>query len=204
MSTKDQASSGSNPAASGSQDASLDPNDSAPKAEDKVSYETYQKLLGEKKKRDLELTEFKKREKDREEQELKQKEDYKKLLALRDEELEKTRSELAQSKSTLENGAKLQAFLDALDGQVEQQYWGLIDLNQVVLNPETGLPEDVSVKKAALEFKTKYGLVIKQAGSNKMPHDAPKGSGSVGLSYEEWLKLPAKDMRARLKDVIKT
>ena len=204
MSTKDQASGGSNPAASGSQDASLDPIDSAPKAEDKVSYETYQKLLGEKKKRDLELTEFKKREKDREEQELKQKEDYKKLLALRDEELQQTRSELAQSKSTLENGAKLQAFLDALDGQVDQQYWGLIDLNQVVLNPETGLPEDVSVKKAALEFKTKYGLVIKQANGMKMPNDAPKGNGSVGLSYEEWLKLPAKDMRARLKDVIKT
>lgn len=203
MSTQDQAPSGSNPAASGSQDAS--PKDeSLLKPEDRVSYDSYQKLLGEKKKRDAELTEYKKKEKEREEQDLKAKEDWKKLVALRDEELQKTKAELDSVKNTLESGTKLQAFLDALDGQVDQQYWGLIDLSQVVLNPETGLPEEVSIKKAALEFKSKYGLVVKQSGGTKMPNDAPKGNGSVGLSYDEWLKLPAKDMRARIKDVIKT
>ena len=175
--------------------------DKEPKKEDTVSYESYHKLLGEKKKRDAELAEYRKKEKDAEELKLKQSEEWKKLLELREQELQKERDEKTALKTTLEAGSKLQAFLKCIDGQVDQQYWGLVDLDNIVLNPETGLPDETSVKNAALDFQNKFALVIKKQNGISMPNQSPKGD-SVNLSYDEWLKLPVKEKREKLKFVI--
>lgn len=174
-----------------------------------VSYETHRKLLGEKKKRDEEnallkkqLEESQAKEKARMESELKEKEDYKKLLELREAEKKELETKYTQLDSSLKDSAKLSAFLDKLGGSVEKQYWGLVNLDEILIDPNTGSIDEASVKQAASKFEQTYPLVIKKAGSSaKLPNDAAKG-GNGKLTYSEWKALKtSKEMKERQGDV---
>lgn len=175
---------------------------------DSVKYETYTKVLSEKKKRDEEVSELKKqlesfqsKDKEREETNLKAKEDYKKLLEIRDKELKESRDKHAGLLGTLEQVAKRGAFLDAVSGTIDEQYYSLIDMKNIVIDPSTGIVDEASVLKAAKDFEAKYPLVIKRSSGNGLPNDAAKG-GSTKLTYEEWKSLPLKEQKSRLKEVL--
>lgn len=206
MSTDTTASSGSNQDASGDQDKNQTTNDSGSK--DSVKYETYQKVLAEKKKRDQDLADAHKRlsaleeeKKQREEASLKEKEDFKKLAELREQELKAEREKRQGLEKNVQEGKKLRAFLDSVQGKVEKQYWALIDLDAIVVNPDTGMPDEESVKKAAKDFEASYPAVIQRKNAGTLPGDAAKG-GSAKLTYEEWLKLPVDQKKARLSEVM--
>lgn len=182
---------------------------------DTVRYESYEKLLREKKQRDSELADLRKQieaenaaKRAAEEERLRKSEDYKKLVTLREQEIENLRKalgekdgELSGLKGSLQNSVKMRAFLDAVGGNVSQQYWGLIELDEVVIDPETGKVDETSVVKAARDFEKKYPLVLEKKNAGGLPNDAARG-GATKLSYEEWLALPAKEQAKRLKDVI--
>lgn len=168
-----------------------------PDKKDTVAYETYRKLLGEKKKRDEELeqaksklSELEKAEKERHEAELKAKEDYKALLALKDKEAKDLKSELGNIKGTLEQGAKLRAFMDKVNGVVDEQYWKLIEVDEIKIDPNTGMPDPLSVEAVAKKFEQEYSMVLKTKEAPKtLPNDAAKGAGSAKISYKEWAAL---------------
>jgi hypothetical protein len=166
-----------------------------------VSYESYSKLLDEKKKRDEELRALRQRDKEREEADLRQKEDWKKLLEQREIELKDERDKRNVLESRVQTSIKLRAFLGAVPGNVEEQYWPLIDTDQIVLHPETGMPDPATVAKVVKEFEQRYPLVIQKNPNGSLPGDAPRGAQGQ-LSYEAWLKLPLKDKKARLKEMI--
>lgn len=175
---------------------------------DVVKYETYKKVLDEKKRRDGELDELKKRlntleaeKAEKEKKEAEAKGDLQKLLELERQEKAKARQELDEIKGTLASGSKLKAVLDSINGKVDEQYWKLLDLDKVVIDPNTGLPDQTSVQAAAKEFETNYALVIKKPTSAKLPNDAPQGGGGK-LTYEAWLKLPLKEKGERMKEVM--
>lgn len=173
-----------------------------------VSYETHRKLLSEKKKRDEELDALKKRlgefeskEKERTEQELKQKEDFKSLLALRDKELQETKSRLTELTTQQVNALKLESFLSAIDGKIDRKYWGHIDLDKIKLNPDSGDVDEMSVTALVDQFKKEYPEIIKVGRAPGLPPNSPQPSGGP-LSYEQWLKLPLAEKKKRMAEVM--
>jgi len=159
------------------------------------------KLLTEKKKLQERLDAFEAKEREREEAEAKAKGEIDKLLKLREEELARYKNENETIKTNLQNGVKLRALLEEVQGSIDDQYWSLIDLKDVVIDPNTGMPDPASVQKAAREFEQRYPLVISRAAGGSLPNDAAKG-GATKLTYDEWLKLPSKEQKARLKEVM--
>lgn len=179
-----------------------------PEKKDVVAYDTYQKVLREKKKRDEELdmtrsklAEYEAKDKEREETEAKAKGDLQKLIAMKEEENKKLKDKYENVVTTLTNAEKRNALLKALPGEVDQNYWGLLDLNQIVLDPETGEADATSIRAAADLFVAKYPLVIKTAGGARLPGHAAKGAGGK-LTKAEWEKLPLKEKQERLAEVL--
>lgn len=158
-----------------------------------------QELLGEKKKVSEKLKSLETLAKEKEEKELKEKEDYKTLVQLREEELTKTKSELESERFQRQQGMKLDAFLSILDGKVDSKYWGMIDLDKISINPETKQIDQMSVSKAVEDFRKTYPELIKTGQAQIPPANAPS-NGEV-LTYEKWLTLPLKEQKARYKEL---
>jgi hypothetical protein len=170
----------------------------------KVSYETYSRVLDEKKALKKKVDEFEKGKRDAEEAKLAEQGNFKKLLEQREDELKSLKTENDGLKSTITGSRKMNAFLNAVTGEIPKQYLGLIDLEQIALDPQTGKPDEASVKKAARDFEKSYPDVVKRKDPNRLPDDAPKGGAGQLLSYDAWLKLPDSEKASRMKDVDKT
>lgn len=180
--------------------------DNGKEGKDQVAYETYRKVLSEKKAKDAaleeakaKLAEYEAKEKERAEAELKAKEDWKTMLALREKELAEAKGEAEKLKSERVQGMKLDAFLQTMQGKIEHKFWGFIDLEEVKVGPD-GKIDQMSVTQAVENFKKQYPELIKTGAGPKTPAESP--SGHEAISYEEWLKLPAKEMAKRAKDII--
>lgn len=168
---------------------------------DVVKYETYSRVLGEKKKiqeqmKDMaaKLAEFEAAQRATEEADMKKRGDYEKLLNQEREAKKAIEDQLKAREAQITNSLKLDAVLKALDGQVESQYWGLIDVDGIPVDPETNTPDELSVKKYAEQFAQKYQRVIVRPNQSRMPNDAAQGAGKA-MTYEEWKKLPLKEMK---------
>lgn len=157
------------------------------------------KLLGEKKKVSEKYGSLEQQLKEKEEKELKEKEDFKTLLKLREEELEKNKKDLEQERFQRQQGMKLDAVLSLVDGKIDQKFWGMIDLEQIKLNPDSGQPDQMSVSQYVENFKKTYPELIKTGIPQTTPPNAPQ-NGEI-LTYEKWLSLPAKDQKARYKEM---
>jgi hypothetical protein len=156
-------------------------------------------ILGEKKKLGEKLKTFEQQNKERLEKELKEKEDFKSLLTLREEELKSTQEKLSSIHAQQIRGAKLDAFLDSVGGAIQPQYWPLIDLEKIVVNTESGEVDKMSVAKACEEFKKTYSQIVTTGNAALTPNAAPL-SGEF-LTYDNWLKLPLKDQKSRYKEM---
>lgn len=161
---------------------------------DVVAYETHRKLLGEKKKLQEKYQSLEQRLAEIEENKLKEKEDYKGLYENTKEELGKLHIELSQKKEEEIASRKLSAFLEILPGQVDKKYWGHVDLDKILLDPETGEIDQMSVTKVAKTFEQTYPEIIIKNGSVNLPNQSPKGNQGQTITYSEWLKLPLKEM----------
>jgi hypothetical protein len=150
-----------------------------------VAYESYQKAIDEAKKAKAKAAEYERAQRAREEEELKKQGEYKKLLEQRESELNEARTARQALESKISDSRKLNAFLGSVTGDVPKQYWSLIDLDTIAVDPETGMPDEASVKKAAADFEKQYSDVVKKPTKGKLPNDAPQGSGAaVGFEAE--------------------
>jgi hypothetical protein len=147
---------------------------------DSVAYETYRKVLSEKKRRDAELKDaldrlnhYETEAKTREEQELKSKDEWKKLLEIREAELHETKSKLSQVFEQQVNTAKLTTFFDSLDGKVAKKYWDKIPLDAIVYDDSAGEIDKASVQRAIERFKKEYPEVIMAESGPKVTSVAP-------------------------------
>jgi hypothetical protein len=178
-----------------------------PKPDDNYSAEFVQRLMDEKKQKSRELQELKEwklskeaQEKDAEETLLKEQGKYKEALEAKEKELEEERLVAQLHKQQIEDGVKLSTFLDELDGGVEREYWPLINLDEIKLD-DAGQPDPESVKQSVDTFREKYPRIIVSADGPELPNHPPKPPGTSIISYDDWLKLPTKEMQARQKDV---
>lgn len=166
-----------------------------------VAYETHRKLLAEKKKRDEELSkrdqeiaEFKREKKEREENELKAKEDYKKLLELRDKELDEYKQKYTGLSSEIQESMKFNSFLEALPGDLDKKYWRMVDTSEVVIDPSTNQPDPSSIKKAAEKFQAEFGELIKSGNKPRLPNQSP-ASFQGQMNDEVWDKMSPADKK---------
>lgn len=154
----------------------------------------HNELLAETKTAKAKLKEFQEKERLKEEEEAKKRGDYEKLVKDRDEELLKLKGELTTHKSRMESASKLAAVLDAVDSDIERKWFDMIPLDQIILNPETGEIDQMSVTKTVENLKKTWPEMFKVKGKG-LPTDAPSGNGAGTISRSEWLKLPVKEMQ---------
>lgn len=181
-----------------------------------VSYESYRKALDEKKraqeeslKKEAIIKAYEEKQKEQEEKRLLKNQNFEKLLAVRDEDLKARDERIAKLEATIESkekqlndGLKLSAFVDALSGDLDPNYFQLVDLDQIDWDPETNRPNPVSLQSYATKFESAYPKVIEKRTGVGIPNDAAKGANGSALTMDEWRKLPAKEMAARMKDVV--
>ena len=193
-----------NTESSGSNDpnASSNQGQESTQNEGKVAYETYRKVLGEAKNAKEKLRALEAEFTKEREAKMKSNEDWKGLLELREAEIKDLRAQ--QSKlnedyqsldSHIKTGKKLSAVLNKIEGQLDQKYFGLIDLDDVVINPETGDIDDMSATQAALKYKTQYPETIKKGGYAGMMGDGRSSgtNGATTISRDSWIKLPYRE-----------
>jgi len=178
-----------------------DPADPTPAASKQtVSYDSHQKLLKEKKAIQARLADFEKKEKEAAEAKAKADGNYKQLLEERDKKIAELEGTVSEGNKRWESTAKLNAFLDSVDGEIPKQYWSLIDIENIAINPETELPDEMSVKEAVKKFSKTYPDVVKKRTGSKLPNTPPQGANRK-LTVEAWKALPYKEKVARMGDV---
>lgn len=175
------------------------------KDEKRVSHETYMKVLGEKKAASAKLREFEDNAKKAEEERLKKDGDWKGLIEAREVEiahlrksLEDTSTRFEKLNSRVTNGEKLSSVLTALGSDVPSKYFGLIDIDDVTVNPETGVIDELTAKKVADRFKKEYPEVLKKNVHPGMMGNG-HGNGVVGgntIKHSDWVKLPYDKQKA--------
>lgn len=173
--------------------------------EKKVSYETYLKVLGEKKASSARLKEFEETAKKAEEERLKKDGDWKGLIDAREAEISNLRKSLEDTSSKFEklnsrvtNGEKLNSVLTQLGADVPSKYFGLIDIEDVAVNPETGEIDALTAKKVAERFKVEYPEVLKKSVHSGMMGTG-HGNGVNGgntIKHSDWCKLPYDKQKA--------
>lgn len=164
------------------------------KSPDTVQYDTYRKVLGEKKKTQehakaladenqsllLKLKEI-------EERELTEKENWKTLFEKRNQELEDLKSQLSGERENRSRMIKYSALLKALPGDVKESYWSLLPIDQIELSDE-GVDE-VSVKKAAEFIMNQMPEIVTMAKKGPdLPSKAPTSAAQNGASRAELLQ----------------
>ena len=184
-----------------------EPGEDVKEKKDQVEYDTFKRLLSQKKASDEKLAGYEKRLKDIEMKEeldkqenLKKQAKFEELSKELESKLETERSEKETFKKSWLDTHKLQAVLDKLPGKPKrQEYMSFIDLDAIKIDAESGIDAD-SVEAAANNFLTNYGELLTKPSNSELPNDAPSSKGK--LSYEKWLTLSPSDKRSRLKDVI--
>lgn len=158
-------------------------------AKDFVSLETHRRLLDEKKKQKALLDELLAKEKMREEEEARKRGDFQKIELGLKEELEVERQKRISLENMFTNGRKLNAVTEALGGNIEPKWLKLLDVNDIVVHPETGEVDHMSVAKVAEAFRKEFPEAIKKGPV--LPSQHPQGvqGGSGRIAESEWKKL---------------
>lgn len=172
-----------------------------------VSYTTYKKTLTQlknlqEKHRENEslLMQYQQKEKETEQKRLEEQGEYKKLLELERQKLNQYEQERDQYKNKLINAHKLNAFNEKLPSKISRpEYYDHVDIDSIVIDPETGMVDDSSVDNAVNSFMQNHYQLL---DTKKVPMPSNSPSASSTLTEEQWLKLPLKERRARLKEMV--
>ena len=166
-----------------------------------VAYETHVKLLGEKKRlaeklalQESDLEKFRAAEKERETKELEAAKNYDQIQKNLRDELAKKDAALQQVQIERTEANKLSAFVKTLGATLEQKYWGLVDIDQIAIDPATGKVDEMSVSKYVDLYRKTYPETIRTQAPN-MPSGAPTGSGSGQLTVEQWKAIKDRNER---------
>jgi len=174
---------------------------------DTVKYETYQRVLGEKKRATDEATKLRKELDDRiaadetaKEAALKENQQWKELYETEAQKAQAANKKAAELLEHQNNAKKLNAILSKLPNQVPNKFWGLINTDSVLLN-ESGEIEEVSIQREVDRIVKDMPEIMVKSGSPNVDPKAPQANGSGTLSHDEWMKLPKADRDKRVGDV---
>lgn len=159
-----------------------------------VSYETHRKLLGEKKKVQEERDAFALEKAEREKKLMEERGEFQKLAELAKTEVDSLKAKLQEVESGRLAAKKANALLKALDHGIPEKFYGFLPMDEVLVDPETGEVNAMSVAKAADNFRKNFPELIVSKTNAKFPNNAPQGSAVSTISREEWLKLDHLEM----------
>ena len=175
---------------------------------DFVKYETYKKTLNQEKnlrakleQASQELEEFKRIEQEREEKTLQEQGEYQKLLEIERKKREEMEQKATQYEQSIMQAHKLNAFKEKLPGRIANPaYYDFVDLEKIVINPDTGEIAEESVQSAVDEFLSSHQrLIVTKSGG--LPNQAPTDGSTGKLSLDQWKKLPLKERKERMSEV---
>lgn len=170
-------------------------------SKDSVSYETFNKLLAQRKKDREKLSAYEKQleelsgwKNQLEEQESVKKGEYEKILATYKAENEKLKASLTETQRSIVDGQKYNAFLDKLPGRLDRsEYLQFVNLEDIALDPDTGVVEESTVLKAVDNFVKTHGRLITPVDSKKMPsHDRV---GTTGYPSKDIKKMSMEELK---------
>jgi hypothetical protein len=168
-----------------------DNQDASQSASKAVDYDTYDKAVKQKKafqaklaERESELEQLRREKQEREEAELAKKGEYQKLLEQREVELKSEREKLSAIQSQIAESRKLSAVLERVGGEVKKEYWALLDLDSVAIDPDTGMPDEASALAAAKEFEKRFPEVVRRPNQKTLPAGAPHGAKPLSFEVE--------------------
>lgn len=148
-------------------------------------------LLAEKKKLQQQVDAIAADAKKRETTELAEKERYKELWEQTKTELDTAKQELFGVKTQITDARKFSAFQKILGQAIPEKFHALVDIDKIVVDETSGLPDEISVKKYASAWQEQYGDLFKKPAG--LPQDYPNGDGSKVPTMDEWRKLNATD-----------
>lgn len=138
-----------------------------------VSYDTHRRVLDEKKRIQAENEQFRKEKSEREQKELEAKGEYQKMLENERAERAKVEGELKLVREQETGRRKLGAVLSAVGGKIDAKFFGLVPIEDVAVDPDTGEIDAMSVTKAVEKLKATYPEIIKGVGGPKLPGSQP-------------------------------
>lgn len=173
-----------------------------------VKREAYDALLGEKKKAADELraskarlAEFETKEAARVEEEQRKRGEFETLAKKAAEEKQKLAEENAKLKAERTDARKWHAFQKALGTTLDSKWSVTVDLDAIEAD-ETGAISAESVAKYVDRYRKEFPEAIGKGSAPGVPNPKPHGSGG-SLTHEEWVKLPLKERKARMSEVVK-
>ena len=174
------------------------------------SYESYRRVLSEKKaeaskRRELEqrLAEIDAERESQREADLREQGKFKDLLTQKEQEFSKLQGELNSYKKTIDNSFKFNAIKKTLGAEIDYKWADFLEVKGIydqVEMDENRRPDELSVTNVCDYIRKEFPEMIVQRRQGALPNDAPQGSGK--LSYEDWLALPSEEMKKRIKEVI--
>ena len=170
---------------------------------DSVKYDTYRKVLGEKKnlqsKFELaqkELEEFRAKQKESEERELQENNKGQEFA----ERKEKEAAEALQRVKDYEHreiaSRKLDRILNGVGQPIDAKYWGLINVEAVEYDAETGEFDETSLNSEIQRIKNEMPEIISRKKDANYDPSAPNKNGMGNLSVAEYARMSNKDKKA--------
>lgn len=175
-----------------------------------VDYASYQKAVSEAKAAkerakmaETSLEEMLKSQSQAEEAKLNEQGEFQKIAELKEEELRKIKAELdaeakrsAELSQTLIDSHKLDALRSKLPGKFKRpEYQNFVDLDSIVIDPESGRAEESSVNNVASSFMENHSSLLDLSNFKGLPSDAPKGSAAK-FSQNDWKNLSLADKKS--------
>lgn len=176
------------------------------KNDDKVAYETYSRVLGEKKKTATENKSLKERianmELEQEEShkaKLNEDNKYKELNEILAKENEDLKEGMSSQQKKIIDSYKLQAFKESLPGKIlNDQYLSFINLKDIIIEDGNKVNNE-SVKVAVDKFMNEHSSLIKM-NEQELPNDAPRNIKNTGITADEYKKLPLVEQKKRYQE----
>jgi hypothetical protein len=175
------------------------------------SYESYRRVLSEKKaeaakRRELEqrLAEIEAEKESQREADLREQGKFKDLLSKKETEYLTLQKELNSYKKTIDNSFKFNAIKKTLGAEIDYKWADFLEVkgiyDQVELD-ENRRPDELSVTNVCDYIRKEFPeMITANRSRGNLPNDPPRGSKGK-LTLEEWRKLPFKDRKERMNEV---
>ena len=143
--------------------------------DDKVDYQTFKRAVEREKNLKAKLRELEQVLEAEKEKKLKESEDWKAVAELNERKAKEFEGKLRREQETVNHAIKRVAFERALGGKLKHHsYINHVDLESIVLNPETREIDEMSVKEVVGGFLKEHSHLVDMKGV-KMPNQAGAG-----------------------------
>jgi len=173
-------------------DASRNPLDEN-RESDSVRYDTYRKVLGEKKKYQSELEatrkqleEFQEKERLAQEQELKEQSKWQEYAQKKEEEAKELSAKINQFETREIQSRKLDAVLRGVNEEIPQKYWGLIELDAVKYDATTGEFDESSLNAEIQRIKNELPEILVRKKNASHDPSAPRRPDDQPMTPEKF------------------